>query len=276
GDDATGWLGGDGLWLNDHRLSAEWREPLEWKNALLLLSDRQREWMGMQVRMSAALQPRKAMNTKVEVQILQGALAPLEHPKFPGLRLRAAQLGGLFRLEGPLKRPSACRAHVDTEAAGIGVTRREGQEEHVFDSARLVASYRGGVLQVPALRLVSEQISFLGNGLMLPDGRAYGILRIVAELQVAEAVTRVAVGSGLTRGWAREWMWPLVTPDRYYRDLHIRGRAAKLVVDVGRRWEEMSIGEIWKRLEKFYNREKAEDQRGLPPSPPREEFPPAS
>jgi hypothetical protein len=80
----------------------------------------------------------------------------------------------------------------------------------------------------------------------------------------------VAVGSFLAGGWTESWFEPLLTPDRSFRDVHLRGTTRSATVDVGRKGEVMPVAEAMERLTGFLKNEVAETERGVEPSPPRE------
>jgi hypothetical protein len=129
---------------------------------------------------------------------------------------------------------------------------------------------RGGTFQVVDARLLSERLSFLGNAIVVPDGRVRGVLRIVADRESATAITRLAVGSLLSQGWTRSWFKPLITPDRKFRDLHVEGTLSKAMIDVGRKGEELEVPQAWDRMIAFVRNEEKETEQGVPPTLDRE------
>lgn len=156
------------------------------------------------------------------------------------------------------------------EAAGLRVRQKNRGEDLQFEVARLTGMMLGGTLQVSDARILSERLSFLGNGVILPDGRVLGVMRVVADREYAEAITKVAVGSFIAGGWTRSWLHPLITPDRHYRDIKVRGTTSKATVDVGKKGEELEVNQAWERMVAFVKEEVEETQSGVAPSAPRE------
>ena len=121
----------------------------------------------------------------------------------------------------------------------------------------MTATLDGGSLRVGDLRLVGERLSFLGNGLVLSDGRMVAVLRVVADPENAGTITRIANGALLTGGWTRAWLLPLETGDRRFRDINLVGTVQKATVDVGRRGESVPVELALERMAAFIKRERS-------------------
>jgi hypothetical protein len=260
GEDSSGWVSGESVSFAGQPAGAAWREELEWKRPALILSERERDWGWAKAKLRGTAQLRGFVPSTMELRLLPGVLGPLEHPELPGAEGAAQRFEAVARFSGELLRTTSWRGEAAMEARGITLARERGREPFTFDVGRMVASYSGGLARVPDIRLTSERLSFLGNGLALSDGRVWAVMRIVADPELAEVFRRAAIGAVLTNGWTSAWLLPLETPDRHFRDFHFRGSVVDLKVDVGRKREEMAVAEAWRRVGSFWRREKGEDE----------------
>ena len=68
----------------------------------------------------------------------------------------------------------------------------------------------------------------------------------------------------------RSWFAPLVTPDRQYRDINVRGTMNEATVDVGKGRQEVEVTLAWEQMVAFVKNEVNETKRGVAPTVPRE------
>lgn len=181
------------------------------------------------------------------------------------MEVEAARVHMQGSLGGTLTSLASWRGDLKVNASRLGLTHMGRGDKMEFEHGSLTASLRSGALQVIDTRLQSEQLSFLGNGVIVPDGRVRGVLRVVADHDHAAVLTRFAVGAMLTGGWTRSWLTPLETPDRYYRDIQLQGTLDRAVVDVGRKGEELEVSQVWNRMVAFVKNETEETEQGMSP-----------
>lgn len=236
------------------------RAHLEWVRPVLSLKETSGNWNGLPLRVRGQIMMKAHLPVSIEVQTSPSALPPVEIAGLPGVTLEAERVEMRARLRGELTRPVSWSGDL---VAGVQqvVLSSNGQPLLGFHTGRLVAYVSGGALEIPDARLVGESFSILGNGAIHHSGQVLGVGRLVADWEYAQAVSRMAVGSGWSR-WTSRWLQPFETPDRFYRDIHLEGRLLEATVDVGRRGEELPLSTAVQRIAAFALGEKREDDEG--------------
>lgn len=267
GEDEGGWLEIDGIALGGKTISGALRVEVEWRRPLLLLPSTSFEWAGLDLQTAGSLRlsgtPRFVVRTQVPTAPLKKT--PLE--LWSGMEVEAGQVLMSGQLAGNLTDPKSWRGDALLQAVDLTLDNQRRGETRAFELARVSTVMQDGAFQIVDARLLSEPLSFLGNGVVLSDGRVRGVMRVVADREHAEVITRFAVGALLTGGWTRSWFEPLITPDRQFRDLHVQGTLSRAVVDVGRKGEELEINQVWSRMVAFVKDEVEETERGILPTP---------
>lgn len=268
GEDAPGWIECDGFTLGGRVLSGAWRNRVEWHRPFLRLAPTEFEWEGLSVRSEGSIRMRGTPRFLVKIEVPVGPMRMNRVPMalWSGMGVEAGRVHMRGSLRGTLTSLNSWRGDLEVEASGLGLTHAVWGDKVAFEHGKLTASMRGGTFQVIDGRLHSEQLSFFGNGMIVPDGRVRGVLRVVADHDRAAAITRFAVGAMLTGGWTRSWLAPLVTSDRHYRDLQLQGTLDRAVVDVGRKGEDMEVSQVWNRMIAFVKNETEETERGVAPT----------
>lgn len=270
GEDASGFVQASKLTMGEEVVAGEWKSAIVWRRPVLQLPPTRYEWAGLPVDATASLRVRPVPLCSVQVRIDPAPLAPTAVAGVPGVEVSARETQLNARFQGNLLAPQTWRGDAIAQVEDLRITQEDRGDGRIFEHGRLTSVLRGRTMRVVDARLRSEQLSFLGNGLLLPDGRMLGVLRVVADRENAEAITKMAVGSFLSGGWTRSWLAPLETPDRQYRDIHVRGTVEDATVDVGKQGEEVDVDLAWKRVVAFVRDEVAETKRGVDPSPARE------
>ena len=270
GEDREGWIETDGLYLGGRSLSAPMRSGLEWKQPLLLLPTTTMRWAGLEVHAGASIRVRNVPRFFAEVRVPATPLEATPVPGWPELAVSSQKVTMFSQVGGSLNDFRSWRGSTVIEATHLNFKHKMRTDGLGFESARLTTGMRGGTFQVVDARLLSERLSFLGNAIVVPDGRVRGVLRIVADRESATAITRLAVGSLLSQGWTRSWFKPLITPDRQFRDLHVEGTLSKAMIDVGRKGEELEVLQAWDRMFAFVRNEEKETEQGVAPTLDRE------
>ena len=267
GGDATGWFEWTGVHLGGSKLVDGMRVPVQWQKPVLRTSPVEMTWNGLKFRALTALRIRGRVTGSVEIRGMPGKLPPMQIPGWPSVAVAAGQVEMLARWQGDLTRPGTWVGNLVGVASEMGARHGDRGEPLAFDSGRVAVDLRGGVLQAPDVRLMGERLSIMGNGIVLMDGRAVAVLRVVADPEYAETLTAVSIGSMISRGWTGSWLAPLDTPDRYYRDIHLQGQFPSYAVDVGRKREEMDLMRAVQWLAAFVKREQREEHREEPVVP---------
>jgi hypothetical protein len=160
-----------------------------------------------------------------------GVELPRQHVSLPvpGFDLTASspEAGGQARFFGYLLAPGSWHGDLLVAAAAPEVCRPK--RTFSFDRGVCAAVIRGGMLSVVDARLVGEEVSFLGNGTLLADGRLGAVVRIAAPPQVALA-TAAGVFPALD---FKPQTTPLSSPQRVALDISLTGTLAEPLVRVG-------------------------------------------
>ncbi|MCF7674573.1 MAG: hypothetical protein K9M97_04460 [Akkermansiaceae bacterium] len=180
---------------------------------------------GLEVRCGGqlALLPGLPAHLSVELPLQPISLAM---PRF-GLSVEAGAALVQARFLGGLLVPGSWQGDLVGTASGID-TRYAG-EKLAFDEASCTAVIRGGMLSCPDLRLVGDDLSLLGNGTLLADGRVAAVLRLVAPPETAAAVAR-RVFPDLA---SEPRPTPLSTPQRVALDLSLSGTIQQPLLTLG-------------------------------------------
>ena len=98
----------------------------------------------------------------------------------------AAEVAASLRFHGNLVSPATWQADVIGNATRP-VFRFQGRETR-FDKGHFVTMLRGGTLSCVDARLIGDELSFLGNGTVLSNGKAAAVLRIVAPPETTMSI----------------------------------------------------------------------------------------
>ena len=99
-----------------------------------------------------------------------------------------------------------------------------------FDQTGLLLAFRPNVVACREVLAIGESASFLGNGLILADGRCAAVLRVVLPPDASSNLIGKtnAVLPGTIWGFA-----PLGAPDRVYADISVHGTFDQISVTLG-------------------------------------------
>lgn len=270
GEDTEGIFRTLGATMGGEPIANATEVDVHWRRPYIAMPITKFYWGGLTVEATGYLKMRGAPVCSMEVRVQPEPLEAAPVAGWKGLEFEAGQASMSARFLGNLNELNSWRGQARFDLTDMSLYHKKRGELLPFDMGRLILSMRGGSIRVADARLLSERLSFLGNGLATADGKVLGVMRVVADREYAESITRIAVGSFLTGGWTRSWLGPLETPDRHFRDINVRGTLAKCTVDVGRKGEELEVSQAWDRMLAFVKNEEEESELGIPPSPPRE------
>jgi hypothetical protein len=272
GEDRAGWLESAGVAFGGDMLTESLRTPVVWNRPFLIVPGASFVWAGLEVGFEAAVRTRGIPRFRVEFGAPVASTEAVPVPVWSGLEWGAQTVRLSGRMDGVLSDLNSWEGRGLLEVADLNFKHKGRGESRQFERGSVAMVMQRGVLRIVDARLLSEPLSFLGNAVMLPDGRLRGVMRVVADREHAEAITRIVVGATLTGGWTRSWFEPLMTPDRQFRDLHVQGTFGEATVDVGRKGEELGVDQVWDRMVAFVASEEAETEEGVPSSRPREQL----
>ena len=261
--------------MGEHLLATDSTLPIEWKSPTWTLPNQDLQFLLPQladpsfasipfkVRLGGSFSPRRATRDFR----FQAALPPQPLPDYvlhreSRFHLRAKSASTGIVAQGSLINPNSWRADSSIALDQIEVFSEIRGQHLLFETARMRTDLLNNTLVVPTFAIRSERLSFLGNGQLHLGGYLLGVLRIVADPELAERFTNVAIGSFISRGWTSSWLFPLETPDRFYRDLHFEGFLPDAQVNTGKKGQYIPIPDLLRYLKTFTHTEVAEE---LPP-----------
>ncbi len=140
---------------------------------------------------------------------------------------------------------------------GIDLLFRNKQAHH-FDEGSYDLSLGRGRIILPKFKLISDDLSFLGNGFSSMNGSLSGVFRMVGSPHWKEEYQRLCNGLILRNG-ARK-ITPLNLPDRFYKDFFLKSEKdfqLQYLFEGGEQWTPIEV--LLSRLKWFINMELNEE-----------------
>lgn len=202
------------------------RFPLQWKAPLLTSPATDIPVGGFKTKIAAQLGFVAGLPLAIEW------VAPDQEVKsftLPGNQtISSPKASAVSRFRGALLAPSTWHAESIATATKPIVVSPGHQTK--FDVARVITVLRGGTLSCVDARLTGDDVSFLGNGTVLSDGRTAAVLRIVAPPETGMAVVR-NLFPGVTSPPAFRSM---SSPQRAALDIEVSGSLGDLQIRLGK------------------------------------------
>ena len=272
GPPTKGSLAWKAITLAGQEISASTLLPIEWKNpnwtlpnqdltfTLPQFIDSSQASIPFQVRLGGQFSPRKkSQDFRLQASLPSQPLPDYLIHKDSRFHCQAQAVAVNFACQGSLITPDSWRMKSSFAMNGIEAFSELRGNRFFFDTARANLDFQNLTFHSPNIALRSERFSLMGNGQLHLGGYLLAVLRFVAEPELAERLTNIAIGSSLSKGWTRSWLKPLETPDRLYRDLHFEGLLPDAMVNTGRKGEIIPLPSIITYLRTFTKREVAEE-----------------
>ena len=200
---------------NGHSLITDLEAELSWQYPVLMLEPANTELNGVALRLAGKIGLVQGLPMYLAVQVPEQPLAvplPLAETSF---HADSAVLNA--RLQGFLVAPGSWQGELIADASAITV--KHGGVSSDFRIAHCGTLLRSGILSCVDARLLSDDLSLLGNATLLVDGRLGGIVRLVTSPDRTTGLVQrlfpdVAAPLALT---------PLSTPQRVAFDLSVFG-----------------------------------------------------
>lgn len=206
-------------------LLSDFHAPLAWQYPVLALKPVEATVEGIRFQFAGKLALLPGLPLQIEVQVPEQSPAPLALPD--GGAINAAQFASNARFRGWLLAPGSWQGDWLGGCAAIAI--QAGEHQAAFDRGSCVVALRGGVLSCVDARLVGENLSLLGNATVLADGRAAGVLRLVAPPETTVGIIqRFFPDHDPTAA-----LTPLSTPQRTACDLEVFGTLNNLQIRIG-------------------------------------------
>lgn len=177
-------------------------------------------------RFSAKLAALPLLPLQLEAQVPPQVLEPIPLPF--ASRLSADSFAASARFRGFILSPGSWDG--DFRAEVKSATLHIADQVAHFDSGSSITLLRGGALSCVDARLVSDDLSILGNGTLVADGRLAGVARVVSRRDTVESITRRILPQvpGLRP------LTELGTPQRVAFDLEAAGTLNQLLIRLGK------------------------------------------
>lgn len=247
--------------------------PVEWNFPNWTLPQTTLAPLGLEANLTAQLGIRKRNRPfQVNLALPSQPIPETKLPLLPKTTTTVSTANGTFKASGFFNRPQTWRADALGNFQNIEIHsghHRNQTRDITFDAGLIQGQLRNLSFKSPLLALQSEQLSLLGNGWLRTNGQASSVIRIVASPSWADLITNAAVGSRLSP-WTSNWLTPLQTPDRYYRDIHISGPLNKLVTDGSHRIKSpqtIPLNTALQRLKSYFLNEDLEELLPIEPTP---------
>ena len=198
---------------------------LTWQAPVLSLNPVATTVEGIQLAFAGKLAFIFGLPMQLELQVPKQAPPPLALPG--GGELTAAQIAIFGRFRGLLLAPGTWQGDFLTEASSLTLTL--GGHQTAFDTGSCATLLRGGVLSCVDARCVGDELSLLGNATVLADGRAAGVLRLIAAPETTIGIVkRLFPASDPAAN-----LTPLSSPQRAAFDLEAFGDIQDLQLRLG-------------------------------------------
>lgn len=156
-------------------------------------------------------------------------LQPLKPVKLPfDGQVSSEGISANARFRGLLLAPASWQG--DLLSQSTAPTVKAAGYDAKFDRANLIAVLRGGILSCVDARLISDELSLLGNATLLADGRLAGVARLVAPPETAENI----VNKVFPNNSVDPSLTPLSTPQRAAFDLEAFGNISQIFLRLGK------------------------------------------
>jgi hypothetical protein len=174
---------------------------------------------------SAKLAALPRLPLQIEAQFSPQRLEEITLPL--DMRLAAESIAAIGRFRGLMLSPSTWDGDFRTELKSA-ILNVADQVTH-FDHGGAITLLRGGILSCVDARLVGDNLSILGNGTLVADGRVAAVARVVSHRETVESIanrifSQVPGPRALTE---------LNTPQRVAFDLQAAGTLSQLLIRLG-------------------------------------------
>ncbi|MEI6607094.1 MAG: hypothetical protein WCP35_17420, partial [Verrucomicrobiota bacterium] len=222
---ATSSLSLASLKVHGSPLLTDFSAPLAWQAPVLSLNPVAANLMGIHLLLAGKLAFLAGLPLQLEVQAPSQSPPPLTLPG--GGEAKTGHLASSGRFRGLLMAPGTWQGDCLAENSAISI--HAGEHHANFDSGSCCIALRGGVLSCLDARLVGDDLSLLGNATLLADGRAAGVVRLVAAPETTLGIVR-----GLFPNIeAAPSISPLTSPQRVACDLEVSGSLGALHLHLG-------------------------------------------
>ena len=235
GDPAKSMVRLGSLEAGGQRLITELDVPLAWRFPVLEMAPVSTTVNGLALRLAGKFALAKGLPLHLAMQLPEQAFSAAVPVNDIAVSIGKGVVNAQFH--GLLLLPGSWQGDLIADGEAVTVKHREASES--FGIGHCGAILRGGILSCVDARLLGDDLSLLGNGTLLADGRLAGVVRLVAAPDRASGLVRglfpaLATAPALT---------PLNTDQRSAFDLSLFGTVQEPQLQLGENGPTMSLRE---------------------------------
>ena len=209
----------DGISVWGKPLPSAVKIPVKWQSPVMTIGVIDAGVLGIDCKLEAKI------GLTPGIPFLIGGVLPKQENKeivlAETLRAKLGSIAGQGRFQGLLLAPGSWQGQWIFETLSIDA--EYGGNKAFFHRGQGLVMFQGGVLRCLDTRLIGDDISLLGNGMALSDGRFAANLRIVAAPESLEQIAlRTQTDSSPPQ------LTPLSTPQRAALDMRVFGFPGKV------------------------------------------------
>ncbi|MDA7876607.1 hypothetical protein N9A89_00905 [Akkermansiaceae bacterium] len=244
GKERSGQLDFEGLRIGSDGSREALTLPIKWSDGFLKITEPELHVLGLHFNLDAALGFAAGLPFGIHLKV------PQQRVNFTSLRENAppvdiARFSSDNLLRGSLLHPMFSSGTSETVFENCVI-------RDPSDGSMLAFQYGGNTLTLSSaglfvndFRLIGEEEAFLGNGFLTTSGIGAATLRVIASPNRAETFEKRVLHAN--PDWTLA-LRPLVTPDRWHRDLRFDPGEQGLTVDIGRDGKAVALSEVVSRV----------------------------
>jgi len=238
----------EGLHIGEDGTHEDLILPIRWKENFLRVADPKLHLLGLHVDIDAALSLSSGVPFGIRLKV------PEQQINFTSLRKNAppvdiARFSSDNYLQGSLLYPLLMQGSSSTVIKDCVIRDPSDGSELRFSRGQSLVNLSSAGLVMRDFRLLGDEEAFLGNGFLSASGEGAATLRVIGNPQRAETFEKRVTQAdpswelGLT---------PLVTPDRWHRDLRLELGPHGATIDLGREKKRVLLREVVHRIRSGY------------------------
>ncbi len=222
--------------------------PVKWSNGYLQISEPELHLLGLHLSLDAAMSFASGLPFGVKMDV------PAQRINFTSLRKDAppvdiASFSSQNVLQGYFLHPSLSRGSSKTQIKKCVVKDPSDGSRLVFERGGSSLTFSSAGVFANDFRLIGEEEAFLGNGFLRASGVGAATLRVIANPQRAETFKKRITQAN--PAWSLG-LSPLVTVDRWHRDLRFDLSSQGFTVDLGKGKSDVPLREVVSRVRQGY------------------------
>lgn len=244
GQERKGQVHFEGLRIGNDGSEESLSIPIVWKEGVLQMNEPEMHVLGLRFNINAVLRFSSGLPFGVQVKV------PEQQIDFTSLRKNAPPVNiACFSsdnlLQGFLLYPSLLSGSSQSQFVSCVIEDPKDGSRITFDRghSNLIVTEAG--VFASDVRLIGDEEAFLGNGFLTASGTGAATLRVIVNPQRAETYEKRVTATDPS--WSLGLI-PLVTVDRWYRDLRFEVGTQGLTVDLGEGEKEVSFVEVARKF----------------------------